>query len=1194
MRKVMEEILTEGYSFEKRSCSLSFSCASLEFETSSQKTVTGSFRVIAEDKYKPQGYVYSNDLRMLVRNGKFGGLQTEIFFQYDPQGLEPGSVQEGVLYVVSNLGEYEIPYRISITGKLPDSSLGIVKNLFHFANLAKCHWQEALDLFYSPGFEHVLTGYEAQYLKIYRGLSAIPGNEQNMETFLVHTLKKSINTYDTDVKKVERKAPKETLLQSIKIERDGWGYSRLKVETVGDFLFSEQEEITTKDFEGNVAVLNYYINHHALHAGKNFGEIILHDPHHRIVIPVTVLNGVIERKKEEQNVGSDREISMRLMRAYLSFRTGKMSKNEWTKECNVMIHRLVTRQPNHLTYRLYQVQILLTEKRYDEAANILERIGYMIKENKPQAELEGYYYYLCSLYHKEESVLKELAQKVEYLYVRDVSNWRLAWFMLYMKEEYASNDYKKWELLRKQYEYGNCSPVMFLEALHTMLNTPAVMAELGDFELAFLTFVKRHNVMTREIRNRFVFLCGKVKAFSAEIFALLTQCYQMEEKEETLQEICAHLMRGNKIGQEYFKWYEKAVEQELRLTRLYEYYMMSIDLGYRGKLPKMILMYFAYRSNLDYERSAFLYANIWKYQKEYQDIFEEYRPKIEEFAAEQIGKGRVDDNLAYLYKEIIFPMTEDSYFATAYARLCFMHRITVPEPSFKNVIVVYEHLKKECSYPLYQGEAVFPLVGRRHAILLEDEEGNRCSYHVYGKIVPLLKEASIMETVMLTSDIFLPMALFMAENAGEKVQVSHENEAALLWLIEAEEITEEYRIEIRGTLMDYYFEQDEIAKLEELLLRCEPDRLGGKEREDCVRIMVALGMYERAFEWVRNFGMEYIDYKILVRLCDRLLMRTQYEYEPELVKICEGVFQRGKYDETILNYLILYAQSSTMNLKSLWRAAESFNLDVHELLENMLVQILYTQSEVGEESNIFREYVEYGANAEIEKAFLSYLSYRYLFGTFQGDKEVFDRAAYLVGIGEDVSMYCKLAYVKKCIPAVRNGKMKIAERDVAVSFVEEARKKGIFLTMFLEYKKWVPELELLSDHCYIEYFGKKGSKVILHYVVERASEEEPEYRKEEMHHMYGGIYSKGFILFYGEKVNYYITEEDARTEKLTKSSVLQKEESQPHEAENRFQEVNHVVISHDMQDDVTYCNLSKEYVKKCFMVDRLFLPDHWE
>ena len=1191
MRKIIEQVLTEGYSFEKKPCSLSFSSPVLEYETYCHKTVTGSFRILADEKYKPSGYVYSNDLRMLVSNGKFGGLQMEVFFQYDPHGLEPGSVEEGTLFVVSNLGEYEIPYRISILGKYPDSSLGPVKNLFHFANLAKSNWTEAVELFYSNEFEHVLTGNEAQYITVYRGLSAVKGNEQNVENFLVHTRKKVRNRYRTNITKVDMRAPEETVMETITVKREGWGYSDLQVSLQGDFLLSDTERITAADFQDNEATLHYYINHSALHGGKNFGTITISNAFQTMEIPVCIGGRREEKKDKDAGEISGREVTMRLMRAYLAFRTGKMSKGEWTKECNVVIHRLVSREPNHLTYRLYQVQLLLTEKRYEEAASILERIGLMLKEQQAPAQLEGYYYYLCSLHSKDEAKLQELAGKVEYLYVRDKQNWRLAWFLLHMKEEYANNDHKRWELIRQQYAYGNCSPVLYLEALQTMLSTPAVMSEITDFELAFMTFVKRKNVMTREIRNRFVFLSSKVKAFSAEVFELLACCYQMDAKDETLEQICIHLMKGNKIGKEYFKWYAAGVEQEIRVTRLYEYYMMSIDLSYEGKLPKMILMYFAYRSNLDYERLAFLYANILKHKKSYQDIAEEYYPRMEAFVCEQMEKMRMDDNLAYLYRQLIFPKVEDSYYATAYTRLCFLHRIKVNNPRMKNVIVVQEHLKGETVYPLFQGEALFDLPGSRFSVLLEDEEGTRYREPEMYCLTCIMDDEAELEKAIKNADIFPGMALYLAEMAGEKVQVSAENEAALLWLIESDDITENYRREIMLTLLDYYFEKDNMTALEDLLLLFEPEKMKGVEREKCIRVMVSMGMYEKAFEWVRNFGIEYVDYKILLRLCDRLLMRTSYEYEPELVKICEGVFNRGKYDETLLNYLLLYGQSSAKNLKSLWRAADSFGLDVHHLLENMLIQILYTGVEVGEETNLFKAYVAYGATADIEMAFLKFLSYRYLILQKEMETQVFDRVIYLCQLGEEVDICSKLAFVKKCVPDMKKGRLTAEDKGFITSFIREAGRKRIFFKMFLEYRSLLPQLECMTDCCHIEYYGREGSKVMLHYAVDRNSGEEPEYKKEEMTHMLYGVYTKSFLLFYGEQINYYITEEDGRTEKLTRSSVLTKEESM-RDAETRYNFVNNVVISHDMQDDVTYCDLSKEYLKKCYMADRLFLQDN--
>ena len=54
-----------------------------------------------------------------------------------------------------------------------NSSVGPIRNLFHFANLAKSNWKEAVRLFYRPEFLRPvsythLDVYKRQYLDFYR------------------------------------------------------------------------------------------------------------------------------------------------------------------------------------------------------------------------------------------------------------------------------------------------------------------------------------------------------------------------------------------------------------------------------------------------------------------------------------------------------------------------------------------------------------------------------------------------------------------------------------------------------------------------------------------------------------------------------------------------------------------------------------------------------------------------------------------------------------------------------------------------------------------------------------------------------------------------------------------------------------------------------------------------------------------
>lgn len=1188
MKKIIDAMLAEDYSFGHKKSQLSFSCTSLEYGVAFGRTVRGSFTIIADEKLKPEGYVYASDLRMLVSRNQFGGLEMEIPFQFDAHGLEEGSVCEGVFAIVSNLGEYELPYRITVERNLPDTSMGVIRNLFHYANLAKENWQEAVKLFYSPGFIHILDGSERQYRSIYRGMSVCEGNEQNVENFLTVVKKKISPVYQTDTMEIEINAPKETVMQTVSIVRDGWGYTKLHLCAEGGFLSLEKEQVLEEDFLGNVFRMNYYIHADRLHYGKNEGALVIKDIYENIRIPVVVWRSGMERLEEEK---IERRQLAHLMRLYMDYRTGRITKFEWGKECHAIVNRIVSKDANHLVSRLYQLQLLLTEKRYTEADRILERVGILIDGQDVPPEVRGYYYYMKSLRSKDEDLLRELAEKTEYLYVRNTHNWRLAWLLIYMKEEYASNDQKKWDLLKQQYAYGNASPILFLEALHALLRMPALMSELGDFELAFITFAIRQNTLTREIRNRFVFLAGKAKTFSEELYYLLCCCYELENKNETLQAICALLIKGNKMGREYFGWYARAVDQELRLTRLYEYYIMSIDLTYEDRLPKMIVMYFAYRSNLDYERNAFLYANIMKYRQAYHDIYQDYYPAIMEFVREQLLRGRINENLAYLYQQARHMIHEDPILITAYLKLLFMAQVDVEMDGVKYVVVVNEHLKEETRYPVFQKKAVVPMIGTESALLLEDGYGNRFVDSRFFHYRLLLPKPADLEEMMEQAEISLDLALYRAQESGDSVLADAQNEKFLFWLSAQEELTEEYRIRIMVKLAEYYFENDLLIPLDDLLFRFDPYALSPEQREICIHIMVARGLYDKALEWVRNCGIESAGDKTLLRLCDRILMRTDFEYEPELLKICDGIFCRGIYDETTLQYLLLYKEGLLAELKALWRAADSFDMDVHKFLENMLVQMLYSDTYVDEAETIFLEYIAQATVTDIEKVFLAKLSYDYFVGDKPLSKKLIDRTGYLQQLGETPPVVCRLAYLKKNMDKAEQGILSGQDQEYAVAFIGQLWKKQIFFPMFLCYRRWISKLDLMDDRCYIEYRGKEDSRVVIHYAIEREDRQEKEYRKEEMIHMYGGIYVKSFVIFYGERIRYYITEEDGRQEKLTQSSSLQREAMTGASQDNRFQLVNHMIISHDMQDDKTYGKLAEEYAFKDYQVRHLFTPD---
>lgn len=195
------------------------------------------------------------------------------------------------------------------------------------------------------------------------------------------------------------------------------------------------------------------------------------------------------------------------------------------------------------------------------------------------------------------------------------------------------------------------------------------------------------------------------------------------------------------------------MEHSVRVTGLYEYYMMSLELDKYGdirgdiEIPKMVLMYFAYQSSLDYERNAFLYAYVIRNKDKYPDLEQSYRIAVERFVVDQIKLGHINENLAYLYKTMLAPQMIMDDTAYAYTPLLFMHRIYVDNPNVKNIVVIHEKVNGESSYPVENCVSMIPIYGSEYKLFLQDEYGNRFTKSIHYENKQLMEPKQQLEYV---------------------------------------------------------------------------------------------------------------------------------------------------------------------------------------------------------------------------------------------------------------------------------------------------------------------------------------------------------------------------------------------------------------------------------------------------------------
>ena len=119
--------------------------------------------------------------------------------------------------------------------------------------------------------------------------------------------------------------------------------------------------------------------------------------------------------------------------------------------------------------------------------------------------------------------------------------------------------------------------MFYLEAYLCYQEKPTLLKKLGTFEIQVLNFATKYRMMTKRTGTLYFNFASQQKKYSDNLFRILERIYKMYEEPMILNTICTLLIKGNKTAKKYFSWYQKAVDSDLKIAQLYEYYMMTID-----------------------------------------------------------------------------------------------------------------------------------------------------------------------------------------------------------------------------------------------------------------------------------------------------------------------------------------------------------------------------------------------------------------------------------------------------------------------------------------------------------------------------------------------------------------------------------------------------------------------------------------
>ena len=194
-------------------------------------------------------------------------------------------------------------------------------------------------------------------------------------------------------------------------------------------------------------------------------------------------------------------------------------------------------------------------------------------------------------------------------------------------------------------------------------------------------------------------------------------------------------------------WYQKAVKAKLKIAKLYEYYMLTLDTErMRGTLPRSIFLYFMHGNSLDYKKAAFLYANLLTYEEGGEEMFLEYREQMFSFTMDQLMKRHITEPLRILYKRFCTEEEMTSEHMEAMRDICHAYMVSTKVPNMKCVLVIESDGSVKQKVPYNEDEgAIIYLYDKESRIVWESIEGRHYTDSIPYETKRLFYEPRFLE-----------------------------------------------------------------------------------------------------------------------------------------------------------------------------------------------------------------------------------------------------------------------------------------------------------------------------------------------------------------------------------------------------------------------------------------------------------------
>lgn len=408
-------------------------------------------------------------------------------------------------------------------------------------------------------------------------------------------------------------------------------------------------------------------------------------------------------------------------------------------------------------------------------------------------------------------------------------------------------------------------------------------------------------------------------------------------------------------------------------------------------------------------------------------------------------------------------------------------------------------------------------------------------------------------------------------------------------ILKHDQFKTEYCDYIMGDIVEYYINNYDEEELDDYLRHVDVSRLKREIRNKVIELMIMRGLYAEAAIVLKKYGICELSSRRILKFCSQIIKENEDIEKENLLEYCAYSFRHGKYNDNVLEYLVNYFNGALREMMELWRVSKEYENDTRELEERIITQMLFARTHLGSITTIYESYYKKGALPILKQAYFFFLSYEYFVKEKPVDEMFFLHLKNEMNFNDNLMNVCKCAFLKYCTEKIDLSDKAITICRYNIKFLE---KEKILFNFYKKFSKYFPLSGNIMNKTIIEYRTEPGEKVQISYAFEDKSGLNDfgnnNYMTEEMEQQFAGLYTKSFVVFYGEKIQYYITESSGEHKKYTQSANYTLDDRAVDVSTTRFGIINDILECMEIKEESVIQELTKKYYITKSLTEQLF------